>query len=306
MAPHRPPMSGASEIATGTVVVTGASGGIGRAVALGLASRGRDVVMVARNRAPLEELVRQIRSQAPRTSPAFHLADLSLQTEVRRVTGEIRDAHPRIDALVNNAGAWFHHREETPEGVERTWALNVLAPLLLTEGLRPALRAAAPSRVVMVSSAAHWGYELDLEDLESRRRYRGFNAYGRSKLAVILLTRVLAERYRADGISVNALHPGFIRSHFGQNNPGAVGRGMWVLTRLGGRSPEQGARTPIRLVTAPELSTTTGEYFVRGSPSRASRTADDAALGRRLFAVCATRLRLEDAGSVPGARPVSA
>src|SRR5580700_1144370 len=107
MAPHRPPMSGASEIATGTVVVTGASGGIGRAVALGLASRGRDVVMVARNRAPLEELVRQIRSQAPRTSTAFHLADLSLQTEVRRVTGEIRDAHPRIDALVNNAGAWF-------------------------------------------------------------------------------------------------------------------------------------------------------------------------------------------------------
>jgi NAD(P)-dependent dehydrogenase (short-subunit alcohol dehydrogenase family) len=226
-----------------------------------------------------------------------YLADLALQHDVRRVAGEILAAHPRIDALINNAGAWFHQRTETSEGVESTWALNVLAPLLLTELLRPALRAAAPSRVVMVSSAAHLGRTLRLEDLESRSQFRGFATYGRSKLALIVLTHTLAERYGADGIVVNAVHPGFIRSGFGQNNTGAVGGGMWVLTRLFGRSVEYGARSPVALLTDPRIAGITGQYFVRGAPARSSRTSYDPQVARTLWSLCANRVGILDGGA---------
>jgi|HubBroStandDraft_3_1064219.scaffolds.fasta_scaffold88860_2 retinol dehydrogenase-14 len=280
----------------GIVVLTGTSGGIGHATALALAARGRSVVLVARRKERLDRLAEAIQRVAPETHPSVHPADLSLEAEVRRVAQEIRDAHPRIDALVNNAGAWFHRRAETSEGVERTFALNVLAPVLLTELLRPSLRAAAPARVVMVSSAAHLGYDLELDDLEGRRHYRGFSSYGRSKLALILLTHVLAERYRSDGIVVNALHPGFIRSRFGQNNEGIVGGAMWVLTRIAGRSAEYGAREPVRLATAPEGGQVPGQYFVRGRSARSSAPSYDPAVAARLWAQCAARLRLDAPG----------
>ncbi|MCI4366307.1 MAG: SDR family NAD(P)-dependent oxidoreductase [Thermoplasmata archaeon] len=280
-------------------MVTGASRGIGRAVAIELADRGWNVVSVARSATELEALTSELRRRAPGSRPSGHVADLSLEREVRRVAAEIRETRPALDVLINNAGAWFHRREETIEGVERTWALNVLAPLLLTESLRPALRAAAPARVIMVASAAHLGNHFDLDDVESRRQFRGFQRYGRSKLALIMLTRVLAERYRTQGISVNSLHPGFIRSQFGQNNPGAVGRGMWLLTRLAGRSAGYGARSAVWLATSPDAGALTGEYLVRGRPTRSSRSSYDADVAARLWSMCAERLRLEPRTMAP-------
>ena len=281
-----------------TAVISGASSGIGRAIALALADRGWRLGLVASGATRLEAVAAEIRARSPGAAPTVHPADLALQQEVRRVAASLRAEYPVLDALVNDAGAWFHHRAETAEGVERTWALNVLAPTLLTELLRPSLRAAAPSRVVLVSSAAHRGQHLHLDDLEGRAAYRGFTQYGRSKLALILLTHVLDARYREDGISVNALHPGFIRSRFGQNNPGAVGRGMWLLTRLGGRSPAYGARTPVWLVTAPEAAGFHGAYFVRAKPARSSAASYDAAIAEGLWEDCVRRLHLEP--PVPG------
>jgi NAD(P)-dependent dehydrogenase (short-subunit alcohol dehydrogenase family) len=276
----------------GTVVLTGASSGIGRAAALSLADLGLSVVLVARRQKALEELAQELQRRAPKTNPSVHVADLSLQREVRRLAAELRGKYPKIDVLINCAGAWFHKREETEEGVEMTWALNVLSPLLLTELLRPSLRAAAPSRVVMVSSMAHARQELEFDDLEGRKHYRGFRSYGRSKLALILLTHELAERYRADGIAVNAVHPGFIRSEFGRTNGGFIGAGMWFVQLISARSVEYGARTPVRVATAPELSGVTGEYFVRGKSVRSSPQSYDKEGAKRLWADCAKRLGL--------------
>lgn len=274
-----------------TYVVTGASQGIGRAIALGLAARGPGrIALVARRREALERVAEEVGRTGQGMSACLHPADLGLQTEVRRVSAEILAEHPRVDALVNNAGAWFHRREETSEGVERTVALNVFAPVLLTELLRPALRAAAPSRVVMISSEAHQGQRLDLADLELRRGYRGMRAYGRSKLALVELTRALAERYRADRIDVNAVHPGFVASGFGQNNPGAIRVLIRFLEAIAGRSTERGADTPVYLATEPGLAGTTGRYFADRKEVASSRSVDTPGEVKALWEYCAARL----------------
>lgn len=289
----------AAERPAGASVVTGASQGIGRDVALGIARyRPGPIVLVARRRDRLEQVAREIDRLGTGATGCVHPADLALQGDVRRLSAEILREHPRISILVNNAGAWFHRRAETAEGVERTVALNLLAPVRLTESLRPALRAGAPSRVVMVASEAHRGYRLDLSDPEGRRGYRGFTAYGRSKLALIAMTRLLSDRYREDRIDVNAVHPGFVASGFGQNNGGAVGFGMRVLEALAGRSNASGARGPIRLATDPALEGTTGEYFKRERPAAPSRAADDPAETAALWSWCESR-----AGSVPRGDP---
>jgi retinol dehydrogenase 14 len=278
-----------------TYVVTGASGGIGRATARGIARPDATLVLVARRRPELEVTAEAIRAASPGARACLHPADLSRTAEVRRVAAEILAEHPRIDAAVQNAGGWFHGREVTPDGNERTLALNVLAPLLLTELLRPGLAAARPSRVVMVASEAHRGHHLDLDDLDARPPYHGYRTYSRSKLALLGVTEVLAERLRRDGIDVNALHPGFIASGFGHNNPGAAGRAIRVLEWIGGRSPARGARLPILLATDPTLTGVTGRYFWRHRSVAIAEDRVDPALARQLFALLAARVGI-DAG----------
>lgn len=273
-----------------TYVVTGASRGIGRAVVEGLASLGpARLVVLARDVPALDALKLMLERGRPEVQVFPNALDLTSVPSVRAVADRIGAAHPRIDALVNNAGALYAHRELTPEGIERTMALNVLAPVLLTERLRPALRAAAPSRVVMVASAAHRGARLDLSDLELRTGYRGFRAYARSKLALIELTRVLAERYRGDRIDVNSLHPGFIASSWGLNNPGPYRAGIRFLQAIAGRSVRRGARTPIYLATDPSVRGTTGRYFVRGRPASVSAAVGSPGQGEALWEWCRAR-----------------
>ncbi|MCI4321926.1 MAG: SDR family NAD(P)-dependent oxidoreductase, partial [Thermoplasmata archaeon] len=175
-----------------TVVITGATSGIGLATAVALRPRVETLVLVGRDPAQLAAVSRSLSSGESGAAIRTHVADLARIADVRRLAAELAAAYPTIDVLVNNAGAYFAQRERTAEGIERTWALNVLAPYLLTRLLHGPLRAAAPSRVVNVASAAHVGAKLDFEDLEAAGRYSGFRTYGRSKLALILLTHEFA------------------------------------------------------------------------------------------------------------------
>jgi NAD(P)-dependent dehydrogenase (short-subunit alcohol dehydrogenase family) len=214
-------MSAAPNDLTGRVcVVTGPTSGIGRETARALARLHATLALVARDRERVDALVRDLKAESgnPRIEP--FVADLSVLSEVRRVSEEIRQAYPKVHVLVNNAGALFFRREPTREGIERTWALNVLSPFLLTHRLCDRLVDSAPARVVNVASAAHRGGHLRLDDPERKAKYSGYSAYSQSKLALIMWTYELARRLNGTGVTVNALHPGFVATRFGQNDGG--------------------------------------------------------------------------------------
>jgi NAD(P)-dependent dehydrogenase (short-subunit alcohol dehydrogenase family) len=266
-------------------LLTGATQGIGRAAALALAPLGLELVLVARDRGRLEALVTELRARTPVAKVSVLAGDLSRMSEVRRVAGEFRSAHDRLHVLLNNAGALFARREVTPEGVERTLALNHLAYFVLTEELLPVLKASAPARIVNVSSDAHRWRQVDFDDLMvSRTKYRAFLAYGRTKLMNILFTRELARRLAGTGVTVNAMHPGFVRSGFAQNNHGMLAT-VVKLGQVFARTPERGARTLVYLATSPEVEGVTGKYFHDERETEPSPAAQEAEAARRLWEV---------------------
>jgi NAD(P)-dependent dehydrogenase (short-subunit alcohol dehydrogenase family) len=266
-------------------LLTGATLGIGRAAAEALAPMGMELVLVARDRSRLEALATELRRRSPGARVGVLAGDLSRMSEVRRIATEFRATHARLDVLANNAGALFARREETPEGLERTLALNHLAYFVLTEELLPVLGASAPSRIVNVSSDAHVGMGLDLDDLNyTHGRYRPFVAYGRSKLMNILFTRELARRLEGTRVTANAMHPGFVRSGFGQNTPGVLAK-LIKVGQVFARTPERGARTLVYLATSPEVEGVSGKYFHDERESRTSPAARDMGVARRLWDV---------------------
>jgi NAD(P)-dependent dehydrogenase (short-subunit alcohol dehydrogenase family) len=266
-------------------LLTGATQGIGRAAAVALAPMGMELVLVARDRGRLEALAAELRSGNPGAKVGVLSGDLSRMSEVRRLAAEFRATHDRLHVLLNNAGALFARREVTPEGVERTLALNHLAYFVLTEELLPLLKASAPARIVNVSSDAHRWRHVDFDDLMvTRARYRPFLAYGRTKLMNLLFTRELAERLAGTGVTVNAMHPGFVRSGFGQNNAGLLAR-LVKLGQVFARTPEHGARTLVYLATSPRVEGVTGKYFHDERESRPSPAAGDMEAARRLWEV---------------------
>ncbi|HMK67523.1 MAG TPA: SDR family NAD(P)-dependent oxidoreductase, partial [Stellaceae bacterium] len=202
-------------------------------------------------------------------------------SEMHRLGRELAAAYPRIDVLINNAGALFQHRAVTEDGIERTFALNHLAYFVLTRELRECL--ASNARVVSVASGAHVGAALDFDDLNLERGYSGWKAYRRSKLANILFTRELARRLGGTGITANCLHPGFVASRFGDNNRGLFRFGIDVAKRLTARTPEKGAETLVHLASAPDLGDISGEYFFDLKPVTPSAAARDDAAARRLW-----------------------
>lgn len=268
-------------------VITGAAGGLGRATARGVARSGTAVVLVSRRPDALRELEAEIRQESPQASVrSVRCGDLSTLEDTRALARELSSQFPSISTLLHNAGAIFSRAERTVDGFERTFALNVLAPYLLTALLAERLAASAPARVVNVSSAAHLRQRLDWDHLADGQGYHGFRAYGRSKLALLLLTRALARRSSGRGVTVNALHPGVVRTGFGANNPGGTGRLFaWGLA-LVGVSPERAARTAVYLATSPGVADVTGTYFVRGRPHRTSRAAQSDGDADRLLAAC--------------------
>jgi retinol dehydrogenase 12 len=278
-------MSGEPPLNGRVCVVTGATSGIGFVTARELAQRGATVAAVGRDPVRLAEVVKQITAATGNAEIRGFLADLFLQAEVRKLATELAQSYPRIHVLVNNAGALFSKRSVTSEGFERTWALNVVTPFLLTQLLLPRLGENVPARVVNVASAAHRGARLDFEDLQGEHRYRGYRQYSRSKLAILLETYEFARRLAGTGVTVNALHPGFVASRFGQNNPGGVGSAIHVLSVLFGIRPERGARTSIFLASDPSVADVSGKYFARRHATSSSTASHDTAAAARLWDV---------------------
>jgi retinol dehydrogenase-12 len=266
-----------------TAIVTGATSGIGAAVTHDLLGLGLDVIPVGRDPARLEALRSHLAAPGPGTLRGAYRADLGRLGEVRRLAGQILAEVPTIDLLVNNAGALFARREVTPDGHERTWALNVLSPYLLTRLLEPRLRSGAPgARVVNVASEAHRGARLDFDDLELTRRYRGYRAYARSKLALVLLTRAFARRAPGGAPTYFAVHPGLVRTRFGSGNSGGIGW-AWRIATLLGISPERAARTVVYAARAPELAGRSGAYIAHARIARPSAEGRDDAAADRLW-----------------------
>lgn len=264
-----------------TVVVTGATSGIGRVVCERMAAMGASLALVARDRAKADALAAELAGKgAPRVS--VHVADLSRLSEVRRVAGELA-ALPHIDVLLNNAGAIFNRRETTADGFERTFALNHLAYYALTNLLLDRLKASSPARVVNVASEAHRGATLAFDDLQTARGYSGWLAYKRSKLCNILFTRALARRLAGSGVTANALHPGFVATSFGNNNRGVFRLGLGVAKRFMAIAPAEGAKTPVYLASAPEIAGLTGLYFDKCAVREPSVSAQDDDSGERLW-----------------------
>ncbi len=274
-----------------TVVVTGANQGIGKASALALARRGARVILVARNHAKGQAALDEIRAASPAQQGDLVVADLASSADVRRAAAEIRARTGRLDVLLNNAGVYVPERHTTVDGVEETFAVNHLAPFLLTHELLDLLKASAPSRVVTVSSEAHRGARMQWDDVQfASHRYRGFKVYGQSKLANVLFTYELARRLQGTGVTANALHPGVIASGFGQTYPGALA----VVTRLAKPfllSSEQGARTSVYLASSPEVEGMTGQYFSKSRPVRSSAVSYDEAAQRKLWALSVELVR---------------
>ena len=265
-------------------IVTGANSGIGKATAMGLAHMGATVVMVCRDQARGEEAQNEIKEQSGNDAVDLMLADLSSQASVHDLAENTQQRYQHIHVLINNAGGISLTRRETTEGFEMTFAVNYLAPFLLTNLLLDRLKASAPSRIVNVSSDSHQSGYIRMDDLELKKGYRIMRAYGQSKLALVLFTYELARRLQGTGVTANCLHPGFTATNIGQNGVGKVGRSITklIFSRLG-ISPEEGAKTSIYLASSPDIEGITGKYFVKSIPVRSAPISYDETLQRQLW-----------------------
>ncbi len=275
-----------------TCVVTGANSGIGKATATGLARQGAHVVMVSRDGPRGEAAQAEIQSVTGNPSVDLLLADLSSQTAVRTLAAEITRKLDSLHVLVNNAGVLVSPRVETVDGLEYTFAVNHLAPFLLTNLLLDLLTASAPARVVTVTSNAHRMGRIRFDDLQGRGRFRAMGAYSQSKLGNILFTYELARRVEGQGVTVNCVHPGGVNTNFGNNTKGAFSA-MFRFFKPLMRSPEKGAETVLYAATAPEMEGVTGEYLVDREPRPSSRRSYDEGLARQLWDVSAELTSLD-------------
>jgi NAD(P)-dependent dehydrogenase (short-subunit alcohol dehydrogenase family) len=265
-------------------VVTGATSGIGQATALGLARMGATVALVARNQAKGEAARGEIIAQSGNGAVDLLLADLSLQQSIRRLAETIQQKYANLHVLINNAGQFNLRRHVTGDGLELTFAVNYLAPFLLTNLLLERLKASAPARVINVSSDSHEAGYIRLDRLQSDKGYRPMRAYGQSKLALVLFTYELARRLEGSGVTVNALHPGFVATNIAQSGLGPIGRAAAkLITSRMGISPEEGAKTSIYLASSPDVEGVTGKYFVKSVPRRSVGISYDEALQERLW-----------------------
>ena len=265
-----------------TVLITGGTGGIGRATAMGLASTGARVGITGRDRSRAERAAAAIARESGNSAVDVFVADMSSQTEVRRLAGEALSTYPRLDVLINNAGVFRSERITTEDGLEATFAVNHLAYFLLTNLLLDRLEAGAPSRIVNVASADHGNATIDLDDLQGEKGYRGAKAYSRSKLANVLFTHELARRLEGTGVTANCLHPGVVGTNLGSGVSGVFGFVVRALRPLM-KSPEKGAETSIYLASSPEVEGSSGGYFVKKAQARPSDVSYDERLARRLW-----------------------
>ena len=274
-----------SELQGKTVVITGATSGIGRATAIGLARLGPRLILLGRNPERCDETLAELKSETGRSDIDLVRCDLSSLSGIRGAADEIKDLTTDIDILVNNAGVTMMRRTETDDGFETTFAVNHLAYFALTGLLLPNILGSAPARIVNVSSDAHRFVKgIDLDDLQSERSFSGLRVYGQSKAANIHFTRELARRLEGTGVTVNALHPGGIRSNLGRGN------GFWTnalhrVAQVFLKSPEEGARTSLHLASHPAVADTTGGYWAKSRPAEPAAHCLDAETAQKLWEI---------------------
>ena len=278
--------SQSGSMANRTVLITGSTAGIGKATAVGLATMGARVLIIGRDRGRTEDTASEILAIGGGPVELF-VADMSSQAEVRRLAGEVLQRHARIDVLINNVGGYWNTRHVTPDGLEHTFALNHLAPFLLTNLLLESLKQSAAGRVVTVSSNAQAMGRIDFDDLQGERSYSGARAYNQSKLANVLFTYELARRLQTTSVTANAVHPGLVSTAFGAGDPGRAQRLFVPVLRPFMKSPAQGAATSIHLASAPDLDQMTGRYFAKSKPTRSSKRSYDTLVAARLWDVSA-------------------
>ena len=278
-----------------TCLITGGSDGIGYAAALQLARMGATVAIAGRNAGKTEAAAESIRRETGNPSVSVLLADLSSQGEARRLAAQVREQLPRLDVLLNNAGAIFLSRQTSVDGIEMTFALNHLGYFLLTTLLLDLLAESAPARVINVSSSSHYSAgNFRLEDLPRPGNGRSYQAYGRSKLCNVLFTYELARRLAGSGVTVNALHPGLVRTGIARNN-GILGRAANFFIGVRGVDATRGAETLVYLASSPDVETVTGKFFIDCRPVPSSPLSYDTGLAAELWEL-SERLTAASAG----------
>ena len=291
-------LAGMPLMAGKTVLITGATGGIGKATAVGLARLGARVGITGRDLARAEAVAADIRAAADNPVVDAFAADMSSQAEVRRLAREVLDAYPRLDVLVNNVGGFWTHRHVTADGLEHTFALNHLAPFLLTLLLLDRLEASAPARIVTVASGAHTLGRLDFDDLQALQKYSGQRAYNASKLANVMFTYELARRLQGSRVTATVLHPGVVRTAFGAEDQSVFFRLMLPLMRPFMKTTAEGAATSIYLASSAQAAGVTGQYFANSKPKKSSKSSYDSAASRRLWQVSTDLVGLTTADSI--------
>lgn len=277
--------SGLTSMNGKTVLITGGTGGIGRAAAVGLASMGAHVAITGRDQARAEQAAATIADESGAPAVGVFVADMSSQIEVRRLAGEVLAAYPRLDVLINNVGGFWAHRHVTADGLEHTFALNHLAPFLLTTLLLGRLIASAPARVVTVSSGAQSMGKIDFDDLMGERDYSGQRAYSQSKLANVMFTYELARRLQGTDVTATALHPGMTNTSFSAEDPSRAMAAIVFVVRPFMRSPKKGADTAVYLASSPDVEGVTGRYFANRRAKKSDESSYDEATTARLWQV---------------------
>lgn len=275
-------------------LITGANSGIGKATAVGLARLGATVVMVSRDRTRGEEARREIRAQSGNDDVDLFLADLSSQQEIRQLAESFQHHYRHLHVLINNAGSGFSKRQLSADGIEMTFALNHLAPFLLTNLLLEMLKKSAPARVINVSSAQESRARLDIHDLQlQNQRYGFFRSYGQAKFAMMLFTYELARRLQGTGITVNAMDPGPTVTNFGSRDLAPLTRSLlhFLAARVG-ITAEKAAETTIYLASSPEVESVSGQYFQNGAARKSSPRSYDESLQHQVWEASAQLVKL--------------
>jgi NAD(P)-dependent dehydrogenase (short-subunit alcohol dehydrogenase family) len=278
---------------TGKVcLITGGNSGIGKASALGLAKLNATVVLVSRDKDKGEAALIEIRAKSGNRNLDAMTADLSSQDSVRELAHDFKGRYKKLHVLINNAGIFLPRRIQTVDGLEATFATNHLGHFLLTNLLLDLLKASAPSRIINLTSSAHYGTEIDFEDLQGEKKYSGYHAYSQSKLANVLFTHQLAKQLEGTGIATNSLHPGVVRTGFGKDQRGLMSI-LVTVARPFMISPERAAKAVIYLATSREMEGVTGKFFSKGKEGKSSTQSYDAAAAERLWKVSAELTKLD-------------
>ena len=267
-------------------IVTGATSGIGEETALELARMGATVIITARDERKSRATVENISRESGSLQVQGLVADLSVGDHVHKLADEFKQRFDRLDILVNNAGAVFMRRKLNADGIEMTFAVNHLAPYLLTNLLLETLIASAPSRIINVASRSHEDAVIDFTDLSGEDGYSFMRAYGQSKLANVMFTNELARRLEGSGVTANAVHPGFVATNMGANN-GRLVKFFLPLTRMFALSPEEGAQTVVYLASSPDVEGVSGEYFYKMHSVPSSPASHNEDQAKRLWDISA-------------------